>query len=94
MTMDDALLFCDRCLTELVPGKGNFYVVKIEAVVDPSPAMFDEEDLGKDPLKEIGRLIEEMRGLSRQELLDQVYRRVTIYLCLRCYNKWIENPAG
>ena len=33
----EAPLFCDRCSSELVPGKGNFYVVKIEAVADPSP---------------------------------------------------------
>ena len=34
------------------------------------------------------------RDLSEQDLLDQVYRRVTVYLCLRCYNVWIENPTG
>jgi hypothetical protein len=50
MTLDDAPLFFDRCSTELVPGKGDFYVVKIEAVADPSPPVFDEDDLNKDPL--------------------------------------------
>ena len=85
--------FCDRCSTELVPGTGNFYVIKIEAVADPSPPIFDEEDLEIDTMKEIDRLIEETRELSEQELLDQVYRRVTIFLCLRCFNEWIENPA-
>ena len=94
MTTDDAPLFCDRCSGVLVPGKGDFYVVKIEAVADPSPPIFDEEDLRRDALKEIDRLVEDTRDLSQQELLDQVYRRVTIYLCLRCYNRWIENPAG
>lgn len=94
MTLDDAPLFCDRCSTELVPGKGNFYVVKIEAVADPSPPVFDEEDLNKDPLQEIDSLIERAREMSQQELLDQVYRRVTIYLCLPCYTEWIEHPAG
>ena len=94
MTVENAPLFCDRCATELVPGKGNLYVVKIEAVADPSPPIFNEEDLNKDPLQEIDRLIEKTRDLSEQELLDQVYRRVTIYLCAGCYNKWIENPAG
>ena len=90
----EAPLFCDRCFTELVSGKGNFYVVKIEAVADPSPPIFDEEDLERDALREIDRLIEETRELSEQELLDQVYRRMTIFLCLRCFNEWVENPAG
>jgi len=94
MTTDNSPLFCDRCSTELVPGKGNFYVVKIEAVADPSPPNIDEEDLDKDLRKEILQLVEEMSDLSQQELLDQVYRRVTIFLCLRCYTKWIENPTG
>ena len=94
MSDDHTPLFCDRCSQELVPGKGDFYVVKIEAEADPSPPLFDEEDLDKDPRREIERLIEESRDLSQQELLDQVYRRVMVYLCLRCYNEWIENPVG
>ena len=39
-------------------------------------------------------LVQNMSHLSQQELLDQVYRRVTIFLCVRCYTKWIENPTG
>jgi hypothetical protein len=93
MTADDGPLFCDRCSKQLVPGTGNFYVVKIEAMADLSPPAFDEEDLRKDTLAEIDRLIEDARDLSQQELMDQVYRRVTIYLCLQCYIRWIENPA-
>ena len=94
MANDDPPLFCDRCSKQLVPGKGNFYVVKIEAVADPSPPVFDEEDLQRDVSREISQLIEESRDMSQQELLDQVYRRVTVYLCLTCYNEWIENPVG
>jgi len=94
MTTDDSPIFCDRCSTQLVPGEGNFFVVNIEAVADPSPPNVDEEDLEKDLRREIQQLVEDMRELSQQELLDQVYRRVTIFLCLQCYAKWIENPAG
>ncbi len=94
MTMANAPLFCDRCSTELVSGKGNFCVVKIEALADPSPPVFDEKDLEKDALKEIDRLIEETKELSEEELLDQVYRQVTIYLCRPCFEVWIKNPAG
>ena len=94
MQEDESPLFCDRCCRILLPGKGDFYVVKIEAVADPSPPIFDEDDLDKDPRQEIERLLGEMRDLSQQELMDQVHRRVTIYLCHRCYNRWIENPAG
>jgi hypothetical protein len=94
MTTNDTPLFCDRCSTELFPGKGNFYVVQIEAIADPSPPELDEEDLAADPQKEIERLVNEMGDLSQRELMDQVYRQLTIYLCLPCYTKWIENPTG
>ena len=42
-------LFCDRCGATLQPGSGNFYLVKIEAVCDPTPPAFSEEDLRRNP---------------------------------------------
>jgi hypothetical protein len=87
-------LLCARCSAELTPGKGDFYVVRIEAVADPTPPAFSEEDMQHDPRAEIERLIEQMRNVSEQELLDQVYRRLVVYLCGPCYRQWIENPVG
>ena len=83
-----------RCETELKPGEGDFYVVKIEAVADPTPPIFSEEDLQKDIQQEIERLFAEMQHLSEQELLDQVYRRLFLHLCGPCYRRWIEDPTG
>jgi hypothetical protein len=88
-----AALLCARCDAELTPGKGNFYVVRIEALADPTPPSFSEEDLQHDPQREIARLFEQMRELSEQELLDQVYRRLVLYLCGPCYRRWIEEPV-
>ena len=88
-------LLCHRCGAELAPGKGDFYLIRIEAVADPTPPTLSKEDLeGLDPGEEIDRLIEETRGMSERELMDGVYRRLTIHLCGRCYRTWIENPAG
>ncbi len=86
-------LFCDRCSLKLAPGEGNFYVVHIEAFADPSPPEFSEEDLGRDVKAQIDRLVSEMRDVSGQEAMDQVYRRLTLYLCGPCYRQWIENPT-
>lgn len=90
---DSTSLLCARCGAELTPGKGNFYVVRIEALADPSPPNFSEDDLTRDPKAEIERLIEQMRELSERELLDQVYRRLVLYLCGPCYRQWIEEPV-
>ncbi len=87
-------LFCARCARPLFPGRGDFYVVRIEAMADPSPPVFDDEDLQRDPSNEISRLLEEMKDLSEQELMDQVYRRLVLHLCRPCYERWIENPTG
>jgi hypothetical protein len=87
-------LFCDRCTTELTPGAGNFYRVVIEAVADPAPPVFSAEDMEADIAEQIKVLLERLQGLSAQEAMDQVYRRLTIYLCTPCYREWIEHPTG
>ena len=93
MSDDDSPLFCDRCVRQLTPGKGDFYVVNIEAYADPTPPVFDEEHVGHDLRLEINQLVAKLHDVSERESLDQVYRRVTIYLCGSCYRSWIENPA-
>ena len=89
---DDSPLFCARCGAALTPGSGDFYLVRIEALADPSPPRFSE-DLQRDPRAEIERLIEQMRERSESELLDQVYRRLILHLCGPCYRHWIEDPV-
>ena len=91
---DETLLWCDRCATELRSGAGDFYVVKIEAVADPAPPVFSEDDLQRNHAKEIERLFSQIEDMSEQELVDQVYRRLTLYLCGPCYRQWIEDPVG
>jgi hypothetical protein len=90
----DLGLFCHRCGAELSPGEGNFYVVRIEAFADPTPPNLTDADVDADLSAAIERTIQELRQLSEQEMMDQVYRRLTIHLCVRCYGQWIENPAG
>jgi hypothetical protein len=92
-TPDGPPLVCARCGTELTPGKGDFYLVRIEAMADPSPPSFTEEDLNRDLKVEIERLIDAMRERSEQELVDQVYRRLLLYLCGSCYRAWIADPV-
>jgi hypothetical protein len=91
---DDLPLCCDRCAVELKPGEGSFYVVRIEAFADPTPPGFSVDDLLRDAKAEIRRLLEQMGELSAQEAMDQVYRRLVLYLCGPCYRRWIENPTG
>ncbi len=77
----------------LKPGEGSFYLVRIEAMADPTPPSFSEADLHRDFKAEIRRLLRQMRDLSEREAMDQVYRRLILYLCNPCYRQWIENPV-
>jgi len=93
MNDDGSPSLCARCGVQLTPGTGDFYVVQIEAIADPSPPRFSEEDLKHDHRAEIERLIAQMRDLSERELVDQVYRRLFLNLCGPCYRQWIEDPV-
>jgi hypothetical protein len=91
---DTSPLFCDRCLKELRPGQGEFYLVRIDAVLDPTPPEFTDDDLRRDVTGELNDLVRQLETLSAQEATDQVHRKLTIYLCLECYRRWIESPTG
>ena len=89
-----APLLCARCAAELQPGSGDFYRVLIEAVADPSPPVILTEETAGEIRRQIDELLEEMQNISAQEAMDQVYRRLVLYLCGKCYREWIENPTG
>jgi hypothetical protein len=77
----------------LAAGRGDYFVVVIDAVADPTPPEFTEADLQHDVRREIARLLAQLERYSEQELMDQVHRRTVIHLCNRCFATWIENPA-
>jgi len=86
-------LLCKRCSKEVHPGRGDYYLVRIDALADPEPPVFTEEDLDRDVGAEIERLIRRMKGMSEEQLERQVHRQKAIYLCVPCFNRWIENPV-
>jgi len=92
--MNEPPLICHRCGAELHAGSGELYLVHIAAFADPFPPVIEEHGPGYDARREMERLVEQMSELSPQEAMDQVYRRLTIYLCTGCYHHWIENPTG
>ncbi len=95
MTDSDSIdLICHRCGAILKPGEGAFYLVRIEAVADPTPPQ-DANSLSPEALAaEYDELLAQLSDLSEQEMLDQVYRRLHLTLCTPCYNHWIEHPTG
>ncbi len=87
-------LTCRRCSQEVHPGRGDYYLVRIDAIADPEPPVFTQEDLDQDVRTEIERLLRRMKSLSEEQLERQVHRQKAIYLCVPCFKRWIENPTG
>lgn len=90
----DGELLCLRCGAILERGEGKFYVVRIEAFADPSPPVIRDDETLEGLAAEWETLLAQMDDQSERELLDQVYRRLTLLLCTPCYRSWIEHPVG
>lgn len=86
-------LVCARCGKALRPGSGNYYQVTIEAIADPAPPQFSPEDLTADLRQKIEQLLQQMRDVSEQEAMAQVYLRRELLLCASCCRRWIEHPV-
>jgi hypothetical protein len=91
---DPPTLECRRCGRVLQPGRGELYAVSILAVADPWPPVYSEDDLALDTGAEIRRLIVQLSGQAKQQIQDQVYRRLVFLLCTPCYQRWIEDPTS
>ena len=87
---------CDRCLKELVSGRGEFYEIDINARVDSSPPILDAPSLLTDDErdKRWGKVIEQLESIPQVDAENQVHCRRRIVLCSQCFQIWIENPAG
>ena len=66
----------------------------VRSCADPSPPDLSLNEPLEAIQREIDDLIDELHEHSERELMDQVYRRLTLTLCSPCYRKWIENPTG
>jgi hypothetical protein len=86
--------FCHRCGALLHPGRGDFFLIKIEAFSDPSPPIITPPELSGEESTSLAALARDLEKYSERELMDYVYRKLTLTLCNRCYRGWIENPAG
>lgn len=93
---NESLLICARCLRLLWVGRGEFFVVQINAVADPSAPdlnAYEEQDTNS-----IRQAYEEVIGqlgeASELEANEQVARQLQIHLCNECFPDWFENPAS
>lgn len=86
-------VICDSCGRRVEPH--GHYVVKMEVYADPSmPAVTTDELEEKDLAAGMQDLIDQMKGMTADELQDQVHRRFEFKLCRECQAKFLANPLG
>jgi len=84
---------CDLCGRPL-PSHG-FYVVRIDVFADPSlPPTTADALAGTDLAAEMAALVEQMKGMTADDLQDDVHRRFEYRLCRPCQRQVLANPLG
>jgi hypothetical protein len=68
--------------------------VTVEAFADPAPPAISAEEMTGDLRGQIEAVLARLEGLSEEEAMSQVYRRLTFHLCGPCYRRWIEDPIA
>lgn len=86
-------LNCDLCNTPIPPH--GHYIVKIEVYADPAMPPVDLEALEEtDTAAQMQDLLEQMKHLNEDDLMDQVHRAFEFILCRACQRKFLANPLG
>jgi hypothetical protein len=84
---------CELCGSEIPPHA--HYIVRIDVFADPQlPQLTAQEVAELDFDQELRQLMEQMKGLSADDLQDQVHRRFEYRICRPCQVKFLANPLG
>lgn len=84
---------CDLC-NRILPPHGH-YIVKIDVFADPKmPPVSSAEMEEIDYQEAMKQLMEQMKGLSADDLQDQVHRNFEFKLCRACQMRFLVNPLG
>lgn len=84
---------CDLCNVTIPPHA--HYIVKMEVYADPSMPSINLEELEEtDTDSAMQDLLEQMKHLNEDDLMDQVHRSFEFVLCRRCQRKFLANPLG
>ncbi len=85
---------CAVCARPLKAG--TLYVVRIDVFADPSAEPIDTSagpgEAGY--IESVEEILAAMKGLSAEELQDQVARRFDYHVCPECQKLVLRNPLG
>ena len=86
-------VICDMCGRTIAPHA--HYIVKMEIFADPAMPPISSEELQElDLERTMAELLEQMKGLSADDLQDQVHRSFEFRVCRACQMRLLANPLG
>jgi hypothetical protein len=81
---------CDRALP-----KHASYVVRMDVFADPAMPPLDTDKLEETDFgATLDKLLDEMKGMTADDLQDSVHRRFEYRLCAACHRRFLANPLG
>jgi hypothetical protein len=84
---------CELCERSL-PTHAS-YVVRMDVFADPSVPPLNAEELKNADFDEtLEKLMDEMKGMTADDLQDGVHRRFEFRLCPACHRRFLANPMG
>jgi hypothetical protein len=86
-------LTCDRCGNGLLLDAPVRYEVRIEVKSAYDPLELTEEDLAG-AAEKLKQAAQQLKNLSAEEAMDEVYREFRFDLCRTCQKEFIRTPLG
>jgi hypothetical protein len=81
---------CDRSLPRHMS-----YVVRMDIFADPTIPPLSTEELEETDFDEtLDKLLDEMKGMTADDLQDGVHRQFEFRLCPACHRRFLANPMG
>jgi len=81
---------CDNCGKRVPPGV-ILYEIRIDIYAKGGPVEIEQEDMEKDHINEMQRLIAQMEHMDAEELTDQVWESYRFDLCSDCRKEFHAN---
>jgi hypothetical protein len=86
-------LVCDVCGRSV--DRHASYVVRIQIFANPSMPPLDSGELAATDFdQELDDLMEQMKGMTSDDLQDDVHRQFEYHVCRPCQRQLLANPLG
>ncbi len=85
--------YCD-CCGAVISHPSKRYIMKVKMYASPEMPEFTQEDLEKDHLAEMDRLIRQMEEREAEDLNDEVYVEYEFDLCIPCRKIYYRRFQG